>query len=336
MHSNAGRLGRETLCFANHRSVRADRVRVGHDTLLSVVDFRWENSDDPFLFFSILCAFTLTPGLLMRTVTVGNLQLTLVLCALFYHRLLVWDRSTRPITSSDAAWWGFLTGCIIVTHYFNVTLIVVGVVFLLLRKAYRAIPIYLFLSVVIPLPWFAFNYFHYGSLTGWKFVYSPMMDIVNPDRTPYSVSTVLDQLVPRFFHIFWNPQESKRMILLSDLASKYLSGMTCFAVLGIGVWQLKKLVKKESWQSLDILCVLGVILNFLLLVYMSLANSVPCVMGRYLYLSLWPLIFLTYRFFVVLPALYRRAIGGSLIICAAMLTTNFLAQVMVEQLKPLQ
>jgi len=287
---------------------------------------------DDFLFFGVLCLFTLTPGILLSSAIIRNLALTLVLCGLFYHRLACLQTLSRQLKSSDAAILGVITGCAIATHFFNATLLAVGTMFLLLRRSHRLVPAYLLCAVAVPAPWFVFNWLQYGSLTGWKLVHPLMMDILNPDRTPYEISTVLDQLGPSFFHFFWNAEPTKRMALLSDLCSKYLSVLVCMAVLGIGVGQLWKMARREPWQPLDALCVLGISLNAGLLFYISMTDWVPTVFGRHMYLSVWPLAFLTHRFLSNLPVFQRRAFIFSLILCAAMLWTNFAVQIVAAQL----
>ena len=290
---------------------------------------------DDFLFFGVLCLFTLTPGVLLSSVIVRNVALYLVFCGLFYHRMAGLQNLSRELKAWDAAILGVITGCAMATHFFSALLLVVGVVFLAIRRSPRLVPVYLICAAAVPAPWFVFNELQYGSLTGWKLVYPLMMDIQNPDRTPYEISTVLDQLGPRFFHFFWNAEPTKRMVLLSDLCGKYLSVLVCMAVLGAGTLQLWRMSRREPWQPLDALCVLGIGLNAGLLFYVSMTDWVPAMFGRHMYLSVWPLAFLTHRFLSNLPIFQRRALALSLIVCTATLWTNYAVQLVAEQLMSL-
>jgi len=291
--------------------------------------------EDRFLFFSILCIFVLTPGILRRMTTISNLHLALPLCALFYHQLFRQECLSTEMTAPRAAMLGVLTGCILATHFFNITLIAVGVLFLLLHGKRRLAPVYLACSAAMVLPWLVFNYLRYGSLTGWKTVAPMMLGVVNPTNAQYDGSRVLQQLDTKFFHMFWNPEEIKQSLFLSDMTGKYLSGLVTVAVLACLIHQIRKLVAKDFSQRLDLLCLLGIGLNFGLLVYVSVSESVPTVLGRYMYFSLWPLIFLTYRFLVAMPVFERRCFAFSLIVSAAMLWTNFFVLIMRNQLIPL-
>ncbi len=114
-------------------------------------------SEDNFLFFSILCVFALTPGILLRMITISNLHLALLLCGLFYHQVMRLEGSSEEMTVSRVALLGVLTGCIIATHFFNVILVIVGAAFLLLRRACRLLPVYLGCAAIVVLPWLLFN-----------------------------------------------------------------------------------------------------------------------------------------------------------------------------------
>ena len=291
--------------------------------------------EDRFLFYSILCVFTLTPGILFRMTTISNLHLALPLCLLFYHQLFRQECFGAEMTARRVALLGVLTGCILTTHFFNITLVVVGVFFLLFRGGKRLAPLYLACSGAVVLPWLIFNYSQYGSLTGWKSIVPMMLDAVNPTKAQYDLSRVLQQLDPKFFHMFWNPEEAKQSWFLSDMIGKYLSGLMVVAVLAGLVHQVRRLAAKDFSQRLDLLCLLGIGLNFGLLVYISISESVPAVLGRFLYFSLWPLIFLTYRFLIAIPVFERRCFALSLMVSAAMLWTNFFVMIARDRLIPL-
>ena len=105
--------------------------------------------EDCFLFYSILCVFALTPGILLRMTTISNLHLALPLCALFYHQLFRQECLGTEMTTRRVALLGVLTGCILATHFFNITLVVVGVFSLLFREGKRMAPLYLLCSAAV-------------------------------------------------------------------------------------------------------------------------------------------------------------------------------------------
>jgi hypothetical protein len=289
--------------------------------------------DEQILFF-VITLFLLIPGLQFRMATVSNIHLTVILCGVFYYVIFRMDQSQTVLTWKQAILFGLLTGTIIMTQFFNVFLVGIGILFLWIRKSFRQIPWYLLSIALVSLPWLLFNYSQYGHLTGWKAIYSLMADAVNPSRTAYGINHVLDQLGPRFFQIFWNPEETKIMRFVSGIATAYLSAVVCIVILSSGISQWRSYRADKKLPIFESLCLLGIGLNFVLLIYLSITEDMPTILGRFMYLSLWPLIFLTFRFFSTrasqtLPFLYAG------VLCTAFLVTNTLFSILEKNLPPL-
>jgi hypothetical protein len=290
----------------------------------------------PFQWSVIIAAFAMNPGILTRMTTVSNLHLALILNGCFYAWILrsEWKSALNGQQDSRVAEWparniflfGILTGLTVLTHPFNITLAGVGLYYLFQKRMGKGIPYFLIGIIIIISPWFISNGLIYGHSTGYPLISSMMQNAVNPTHTLYGFQQIMDQLYPKFFRIFWNPEEAKINFILSNVATQYLSGLLCILL----VASITKCY--YAWRGLKIyplshqIFLLGIGLNFSLLVYLSLAESVPCVLGRYLYLSLWPLVLLSYATLSELTAAFRKILSFTILLSAVMIWVNFFGQ----------
>lgn len=287
------------------------------------------------LFFSILFVICFSPGLMVRMVTLSNLHLALVLCGLFYAFIQKYEDRVRIMTPRLVLLFGLLTGAINLTHFFNLTLVGVGCLFFALRGDRRWIPTYLLGTLVVTGPWLAWNFLEYGHLTGWTALKPMMMDAVNRTRMPYGLTQWVDQISPRLVQWFWNPEECRQMQALSTTCTQTLGGLGAMAY-AVGVWRVWSLWKAERRVWISETCgLVGLGLNVLLLGYITLTESVPTVLGRYLFYSLWPIVFLLYRLMMEWPPRHRYVAIVSMVFCGAMLWANYFCQSLGNWLRSL-
>lgn len=246
------------------------------------------NIQDDRTLFCVVAAFTLTPGILLRMCTISNFHLSLIFCVGFYILLYRAALEERLLSTGTVGALGLLTGAAIGTHFFNLTLAGVGTALLLVRARARMIPLYLALSGLFLAPWLAFNYHHYGQLTGWKFLYPMMQNIVNSNKIPYSFSVIVKTIPDRLVDFSWSPEENRRHWFATWAATWFLTSILCLTILtSLLQWRpwKKSTVTRMEWLSLT-----GFLLNLVLLVTLSIKSSGPTLLGRYFYNLLLPCI----------------------------------------------
>ncbi len=303
--------------------------------LLKIHSFTQDSSigAHPILLYAVLGLYTLTPGILLRMCTISNFHLSLVLCVLFYLWIYKAISSETDLSRNWIVGLGLITGAAIATQFFNLTLIGVGTFFLLVKKRVKSLPLFWLLSISPITPWLIFNYHHYGHLTGWRLIYDRMVAIVNPEHIPYTFSTVVGQIPFRFFYLFWNAEESRQNWFCTQEASVFLSLLLIGAVTTSLVRRLWNRSLRDPCSLVEWISILGILLNFLLQFQISLQESVPAVLGRFMYPSLAPLILLTYRLLVRLPQRAQIATSWILVFTTSMLWSNLWIQGVLFQLQ---
>jgi len=288
---------------------------------------------DDFLFYTILAAFTLTPGILLRMCTVSNFHLSFLFCVLFFSMLYRAIMEQKEPTLAWAAGFGLITGAAIGTHFFNLFLAVIGALFLASRHQIKRIPLYGAGCGVFIAPWLAFNFHHYHQMTGWKIVYDRMLDIVNPQRQPYTLRMVVDQIPHRFFYFFWNAEESRQDWFLTRGAVFFLSVLLALAAGMAFIRGIRALRSKDALTEVERFSILAIALNFGLLVHISLSQSVPALLGRYLFSSLPACIFLVHRLLSPAPPRVRTVLAILILVSAAMIWNDLWIQGVLYQLQ---
>jgi hypothetical protein len=266
--------------------------------------FTDERKKKIFRIASIL--FLMMPGILLRSITISNAVLELALAAVFFYLLIVRE---------DMVWSAVTLGLLLLSRFTSIFLYgAFGLVLAAKLLAKTAIEkgirpksvLRLLLPAAIPLlilaPWFAFNCSHYGSLTANELSKAMQNGIVNPDSTNYT----LKDLIPMsntMMDTFILPEEwGIHGHVFIQWGAWFFKVLLVFLVLPVSmVVVLAKLIRERKqallkiWENnkRPIVCVTWILLNIIMLFAIILREDWPVRLGRYIYASILPLIYLT-------------------------------------------
>ncbi|WP_240414714.1 hypothetical protein [Paenibacillus periandrae] len=249
-----------------------------------------------FLFFSIVLLFSLSPGILLRMTTVSNLHLLLPIASLLLFIIVKYTYIKKLNLKSHILVLGLFSGILVLTHSTTVFFIPLIIIFLILKKEYKNIVFYLLFLFLITLPWFIFNYLHYGQLTAGIIVQNMQQPAVNPNYDKYGIYYII-QNFPRLLSTFINPQEailSRLNIWITD----FISGLIIVVLLSVIYYLIINF--KNIYQEKNIIKVftsIGFFSNIALICYITISQSWDILIGRYVYMSV-SLLILIFLFFL--------------------------------------
>lgn len=279
-----------------------------------------------FLFFSTVCLCVLSPAFLIRMATINYIQLLVPLGSIIFYVLIKFSFLER-LKFREVFLLSILSGASILTFFISVFLPVVVAIFLLVKRQFKQMIVYALLVFIIILPWFLHNQYHYGYFTA-HFVSKGMLQhIMNPNFTTYDIFTILNS-VPYMLASFWVPIEAQFNSLIFIIVN-FLS----FSMIFILLYYVYILLKSpnnspQSYSKIIIfISTFAIILNTGLMCYVTIAESWPTIVGRYLYLIVNCFIFLIYLFVEKNFERQQRVISLIFLISVVFLCSNFLVEV---------
>lgn len=263
--------------------------------------------EEQLLAFGTGLLVLLTPGVLVRAVTVSTVALELLICCAFLYTL--W-RADDDGDGRRLALAGVLLGLALLTKLtlvFLVPLLLVVAVRHVRRVRTRATLVAAGLSLLLPLlllaPWIAFNLHHYGSPTGAAIARDMQKPVIDKEGTGYRVA-YLGRDLPVLPDHTALPEEWQLAASLRTATSRIVEALEFIEVAIVGP-PLLLLLSAPRWRrSREAAFLLApVALGVAALAIGSLVSDWPLVVPRYL--------------FAVLPALaifaalsWRRLLRG--------------------------
>jgi len=229
----------------------------------------------------------LMPGIVVRMVTISNINLAIPLCILAVTELwIAWEeKSAKRLVLC-----GFLVGCGVLTDLYLLALVPVFVLVALAvvwPDRNRQNVLYAVggaaVGLVIVLPWLVFNETKYHALTAGKLAERLQTPIVNPTHMHFTVGQLPGQTVQFLFQPLM-PQEWGTLVA-NHLLFNY--GITIFEVLltplalVMAVALGRRLVSTGYW-----ILILPWACNILLLWYIDVGEQWAVMVPRYVYPSL--------------------------------------------------
>jgi len=285
--------------------------------LLATLIFCWKFAARVFkdkrkraAFRIVSCFFFLMPGLVLRNVTVSNAILEFALSAVLFYLLLV----------KENLWWAAVTlGLLFLSRFTGIFLygifgLALAAKFLKELSAQKSSKIVLFpkfmILAAIPLfmlvPWFQFNRAHFGTTTANELSKEMQKSLVNPDDKDYGLKDLIpmtDTLMDTFFlPEEWGIHEGVPI----TWATIFFKVLVFFVVLPTSIILVAISAAKERGKALGkmiaatweknkplIVSTAWILLNILMLYVIIVGENWPTRIGRYLYPSVVPLIYLT-------------------------------------------
>lgn len=249
----------------------------------------------------ILCC----PGILTRFGTVSNegLAVLLVSMCLYQFTKVIFE----GISKKKFLFLSILIVCAVLTKITTCFVIVLWLLILLYYKKIRKMVISISIIATGMSPWVLYNYLNYGSFTGTKKHLEYALPICNPNKETIDILSGVAGIFTRFFYPSEGNMGSITQIIVNFLDILLLGGLVYFGIKCIKIlykmlvkkrcqytYQLEE--KKELMEVTYFLCVLG---NILILILGSVGTFVSVINGRYLYLSIMPIIYIVQLLSVV-------------------------------------
>lgn len=273
----------------------------------------------------LLCAILVLcmPGVLTRFGTVSNEGL-----AVLFVTLILYELTKVVFDGLDEKKFLFINLLILLAFLTKITtafVIVLWILVLLYYKKYRMGVISSAMIGVGILPWILFNYVNYGSITATKFHLSYVLPIVNPNKESLDIISGIANI----FYYFFYPQEG----IVSEVTKPIIYFLNLFMLIIFliilsrtirNIWKIivceKYYLKYSLEEKKDIIeiiysfCVFG---NITILILGSISSYVSIMIGRYLYLSFIPIIYLIFSYIEEMKQkkFYRIMVVFSCILC---------------------
>lgn len=243
--------------------------------------------------------FALSPGVLTRFGTITNESLAVLLVCLFMYSLIKYifeDDSVKMLLILSGLVWAAIMTKTTTAFVFVILLIV-----LFYKKYYKQILIPMVIVGGGSLPWLGYNYVNYHSLTAMKQHIALVHTIVNPGGKSIDI---VEGIFTLFFNFFY-PQEG---YINNGVIQPIVYGLSMGCMI-FCIYMICKMIKVAClymWRSkniyvysaaeksgfLKIICALWILGNILILVVGSITANLSLLVGRYLYLSIIPLLIL--------------------------------------------
>jgi hypothetical protein len=281
-----------------------------------------------FLFFSVLMLLAFTPGFMYRMTSISNESLAVALCTIVtYLTLKIFlqkDFKTKTIIIIAV-----VLGIATLVKVTSILFIIPIGLLILFNKKYKEVLIFGVIILVITAPWILQNYHRYRSVIATK----EHLDFVKPILNPTDKQTTVSELLGYtsvFLGIYFNPQEVGYANLTepNTLTSDFTEILVVLAVLS-SFYFLYQAYKKQHYKFFvtGSLLVSTIVLVTGFLIFNTLSLSINWMLGRYLYICIFPLIFCLYIFIQrVIKSKYKIFFASVLIFIAVFLLVNSIFQ----------
>lgn len=256
------------------------------------------NEEQKTLFLKIALVTCLMPGLLTRFVLVTNEGLVTLLATVCLYKLT--KCLFEGITFGGGIKISVFIALCFLTKITVAFIVVLWILILVYYKEYKKIFVSSGCFLLISLPWFVYNWKLYGALTGNAEHLAFVRPIVNPNQVEIDVFSSLSTIFTDMVY----PKEGQLTQIVNVLVD-FLDVVILLMLLFWGVTAVKNIIKymfhrrclfvydtEEKIEVLNILYFLCILGNIAVLVIGSVGSNVLIIIGRYLYLSLIPFIYI--------------------------------------------
>ncbi|MDD3887304.1 MAG: hypothetical protein PHN19_00825 [Patescibacteria group bacterium] len=280
----------------NNAELSVYALRLLNTIIFSITIFIWykalfyieknifANKDTILPFLSFI--FALIPGLAVRMVCVSNAVLELLFSTLlifFLIRFLYVDLKNKHLIIL-----GTLLGLLLLTRFSSFFLILIVIAYLIYKRKriFKNLLVVGLLTTILLLPWFAFNYKNYGSLTSNKNAKEIQAYIVNPGHENYGMSYLASKTFI-LFDTFWSPDDVPQNVVKFVYYSQIITflGFITPLIILFSIFYLilsYREFKKSSFLQVWCLAILVIFLNIIQLYSIVLIEDWPVLGGRYL------------------------------------------------------
>ncbi len=251
---------------------------------------------DEFLFFSLGTLFLLSPAVVFVLGPLTNDQLLVPLATLFFY-LIISRLFQEEGTKAEPLLLALVAAAMILTKLTAAYLTVLGLFVLLIRRGFGAAVIYAGLSGLIVFPWFLHNRSRYGAWTGIEEHLAFVRPIANPDSVAIPITHILSRLPEFFTGYLFLPVVHPMPVLGVHFTAVVLMMVFAFHV-GAGAVDLWNgpAAGEHHWMRIRAVLLASVVLNYVYLIFGTLATEVWAVFPRYMYLNVCAVFLLTFVF----------------------------------------
>ncbi|MFM9328690.1 ArnT family glycosyltransferase [Paenibacillus mesotrionivorans] len=280
-------------------------------------------SENAPLFYGILILFFMSPGIITRMITISNEHLAVLLCTGIFAFWIKFHFNKRFVHLIS---FSVLTGMVIITKLTTIFIAAVILLYLLtmdtaLKKKVKMMVIFSTICILILAPWILFNLHQYHAFTATKLHVEFVRGLL-PSQD-LNLGSIL-QYTTDFLMTYWSPQEvipRKDPFLffaLTLVVFFFWVLMYAFSKCFSGIQDIiyGKSLSIQTFFSIVFLC------NIAMLVLGTYSTNISVMIGRYLYISILPIVFLTYLFITkVVLIQYQRLVLAILLIFICLLSS---------------
>ncbi|MGG7171775.1 hypothetical protein ACQPV1_00425 [Clostridium neonatale] len=278
-------LGILSLLMAYLLTWRSIRI-LEENKLLNISDTKLK-----IIFFLII----FNPGTIIRMSYISNEHLAVLLSCLFIYfivKLIVYGFCGKLF------WKSCLTLILLILTK-NTTVFLLGILIIILIYYKKIKEIFLCVGIIgLSLtPWFIFNIINYGKLTGMSEHIKFVIQIVNPQNIPIDIPESIASVFNTYFVQEYGLSGIGVMLLHS------LSLFLLFICVKTFVYAIRNIIIilknnfkfrydiEERKIIINIIMITSIVFNILVLVMGSISTKVNVIIGRYIYISFIPLIY---------------------------------------------
>ncbi len=251
-----------------------------------------------FLFFYVSLLFIFSPGFIKVMIPLNNDHLLVPLfTALIY--LIVKHYFSADLNTGSILVMSIISGAIILTKLTALFVIIIPIILLLYKKEYRYIFLLILTIILMLSPWLVFNLLNYGALTGASEHIRIVKPILDPDNVKWTPLYIARHF-PEFIRSTWFSNYFSSSILddaINSLLTALLVLSTMFPIYSVLSSKKDDLqVSLTDRKRISFLFLISILLNTVLLVFLTLRNQHYSLYGRYMFMNLSCFVFLLYTF----------------------------------------
>ncbi|CAI3593349.1 hypothetical protein [Clostridium neonatale] len=235
------------------------------------------------------------PGTIIRMSYISNEHLAVLLSCIFIYlivKLIIYG------VYGKLFWKSCLT-LILLMLTKNTTIFLLGILIIVLIYYKKIKEIFLCVGIIgLSLtPWFIFNIVNYGKLTGMSEHVKFVIQIVNPQNMPIEIPESIASVFNTYFVQEYGLDGIGVMLLHSlSLFLLFICVKTSICAIKNIIIILKNNFKftydiEERKMIINIIMIMSIVFNILVLVMGSISTKVNVIIGRYLYISFIPLVY---------------------------------------------
>ena len=251
-----------------------------------------------FLFFCVSLLFIFSPVFIKVMIPLNNDHLLVPLFTIIIY-LIVKYYFSADLNTGNILIMSIISGAIILTKLTALFVIVIPMILLLYKKEYKYILLFILIIVLMLSPWLIFNFLNYGAFTGAAEHIRIVRPILDPDNVKWTPLYIVRHL-PTFIGSIWFLNSTSSSVL--DNSMNYF--FTALLVLSIifPIYSILSSIKNNPKASstdrdkVSFLFLISILLNTVLLVFLTLKNQHYSLYGRYMFMNLSCFIFLLYIF----------------------------------------